>query len=257
MSKHSGGQFHTHTNIHTVGLGGNVQITAHALHPLTAAAANGNDTIFTGISRIFAEDLISAIDTSHRLHRHIKEELHFILQIRIQIFQNYIVNIGTQVTHRCIQQMQVVLNTQSLKTSTGCGVQLSTLAAVFHVDLVNILHQIQRLLLTNVFIQSTTKIIGNVIFTIGKGTGAAETTHNRTALTADTALDLIAIDGAATLLQRMACLKYSDLQIAIQLSQFIGSKNTARACTNDDHIILRSLFHFVFVHNLIKKCIHV
>lgn len=62
----------------------------------------------------------------------------------------------------------------------GCagGVELGALAAVFHVDLIHILHQLQRLLFADVLVEGAAELIGDVILSVGKGTGAAEAVHN-------------------------------------------------------------------------------
>ena len=69
-----------------------------------------------------------------------------------------------------------------------------------HVDVIYILHQLSSSLLTNIFVQSTAKIIGNVIFTIRECASAAETAHNRAGLTLNAGFHLFTVDWAVTLL---------------------------------------------------------
>ena len=141
--------------------------------------------------------------------------------------------------HRGIQQMQIILDAQLLELGAGCGIEPGALTAVAHVDLIHILHQFQRLSLADVFIQRTAKIVGNVVFSVGKRTCAAETAHDRAALTANAGLDLHAVNGAMAAVQCMTRFKHSHLQLRTALRQFIGRKNTAGTGANNNHIIIR------------------
>ena len=68
--------------------------------------------------------------------------------------------------HRRIQQLQLILNAQLFKLGTGRGIQLGSLAAEAHVDLVHIVHQIQRLLLADMLVECAAKVICNIIFAV-------------------------------------------------------------------------------------------
>ena len=243
MGKDGSGQFDTHTDVHTVGFGGNLQILTDRFHPLTADSSGRNDAAFTLVHRILANDLIAAVFLRHGKYSCIKEEIDLLLQISIQIFQNDIINIRSQMANRCIQQMQIILNAERFEASTGGGIKLRSLAAILQVDFVNIVHQFQRPGLTDVLIQCTAKVVGDIIFAIGKCAGATKAAHNAAALTSDTGLDFVTVNGTLTLVQRMARLKHSDLQFGIVLSQFVGCKNSSRTCANNNHIIFHGLIH--------------
>ena len=79
-----------------------------------------------------------------------------------------------------------------------------------HVDVIYILHQLSSSLLTNIFVQSTAKIIGNVIFTI-----------------------------------RECGIKYSNLLIAALLHQLISRINSARTGPHNNYIIFHSQNSFL------------
>ena len=81
----------------------------------------------------------------------VKEKVNFILQIGIEIFQNNVVNVGSQMTDGGIQKMQVMLNAQRLEAGSGSGVQLAALSAIAHVDLIYIMHQLQGIFFADVF----------------------------------------------------------------------------------------------------------
>ena len=77
---------------------------------------------------------------------------------------------------------------------SGCWIQSGAFTAVLHVNLIDILHQLQSFLFADVFIKCAAKIIGNIIFTIGKCSRTAESAHDRTALAVNAAFDLLAVN---------------------------------------------------------------
>ena len=240
MGKDGCGQFHADAEVHAVGLGGDLQIPADGFHPLAADAAHGNDALLAAINGILADHVVAVLGYPDGLNRGVKEEGDLLLQISVQIFQNDIVDIGAQMTDGSVQQMQVVLDAQGLEPGTGGRIQLGAFAAVAQIDLVHVLHQIQGLLLADVFVKGTAKIIGDVVLTVGEGACAAETAHDGAALAADTGLDLHTVDGTTALGQSMARFEDGDFQTGIPLHQLIGCENTAGTGTNDDNIILHN-----------------
>ena len=103
-------------------------------------------------------------------------------------------------THGSVQQIQIILQAQLLKMCARRGVQLRAFAAVAHIDLVHITHQLYGLLLAHVLIKRAAEIVGDIIFSVGKSARTAETAHNGTAGTAHTGLHLIAVYGTVALL---------------------------------------------------------
>ena len=241
MRENFGGQLHPDANIHPIGFGGDIQVTADRLHPFAAAAANGNDTVFTAIGSILTQDFITVLCNGNGKHRRVKEKLHFVLEIIIEIFQNHIVDIRAQVPDGGIQQVQVVLNAKGLKPAAGGGIELCSRTAIAKVDLVHIAHQIQSLLFADIFIQRSAKIIGNVIFPVRESACTAKAAHNAAAFAANTGFHLLSIDGTVPLAQRMARLKYSNLQLRLALHQFICRENSTGACSNNNDIILHCI----------------
>ena len=86
--------------------------------------------------------------------------------------------------------------------------------------------------------QRAAEIIGDVVLTVGERARAAKAAHDGTALAADAGFDLLAVNGAAALAQRMAGLEHGHLHDGIQLQQFIGGENAAGACADNDHVII-------------------
>ena len=107
------------------------------------------------------------------------------------------------------------------------------------------MHQVQGLLLADIFIQGAAKIVGDVVLAVRECTGTAEAAHDGAALAADAGFDLVAVNGAAALAQGMTCFKHSHLQLRPMLHQLIGSENAAGTGTDDNDII----FHDRYLHN--------
>ena len=231
-------QLHPDADIHPVGFGRNGQFLAYPFHPLTAASANGNNTLIARVNGIFTPDPIAVCQDLHGLNMGIEEEFHLILQIGVEIIQNHVVNIRTQMPDGGIQQVQVILDAQGLETAAGSGVKSGALTAEFQVDRIHVVHQLQSLLFADVFIKCTAKIVGNIILPVRKGTCTAKTAHNRTAAAANAAFDPVPINRTVPLAQCMPCLKYSHLQLRLVLYQLISRKNTAGTGSDNDHIII-------------------
>ena len=140
-----------------------------------------------------------------------------------------------------------MLDAELLELRTGGGIELGALTAVEHVDLVDIVHQLERLLLADVLIERAAEVVGEVVFAVGEGARAAEAAHDRAALAADAALDLLAVDGTAALVETVARLEHGDLQRGILTRQLIGGKDAAGAGADDDDIIMHNRFSCIFI----------
>ena len=95
---------------------------------------------------------VTALSHFHIRDRGIEIKVDLVLHLRIQIFQHNIIDICTKMTNRGIQQIQFVLQTKLFQVRSCGGVHLCSLSAIFHIDLVHILHQLNRLCLADVFI---------------------------------------------------------------------------------------------------------
>ena len=233
-------QLHPDTDIYTVGHGRNIQILADFFHPLAATAANRHNAFVAFIAILSSGDGITLLPCLDFLHRSHKVEIHPLLQHSIQIFQHNIVLVGTQMTDRSIQQLQLVLHTGLLQTSTAGGIHLGASPSIGHVDFIHIIHELQGLFPANMLVEGTTKIIGNIVLAIREGTSTAKAIHNSTGWAVDATLDGSTINRAFTLFQGTASLKNSYLYILVLLYQLIGRKNTARPCTNNNYIVLHA-----------------
>ena len=170
-----------------------------------------------------------------------------ILHLLVQVAKHDVVDIRSQMANRCIQKIQLVLQTKLFKLRSCGGIKLRSLAAILHIDLVHILHQLHCLLLANVLIQRAAEIVGNVIFSIRKCPGSAKTAHDRAALTAYTALDLFAVNRTFSFFERIALLKYSQLQIRFPFHQLICRKNASRTSPDNYHVISHMPSSFLLI----------
>jgi GMP synthase PP-ATPase subunit len=109
--------------------------------------------------------------------------------------------------------MQIILNAQCLEASSRRAIKFSSLATELQIYIVNVAHKIKRLIFADIFIQGTAKIIGDIIFSVGKRTRAAKSAHNRAALASDTVFDFFAIYGAMPFIESVTSLEYRYLQI--------------------------------------------
>ena len=137
-----------------------------------------------------------------------------------------------------VEQVELILDAELFELRAGGGVELRALAAVGHVDLVDIVHQIERLLLADVLIERAAEIVGDIVFSIGKCTGTAETAHDRAALAADAGLDLVAVNGAVALFKAVTGLEHGDAQVTAILCQLVGGEDAAGTAANDDDVVM-------------------
>jgi hypothetical protein len=81
-----------------------------------------------------------------------------------------------------------------------------------HIDLIYVMHQLKRLLFADIFVKRTAEVVGNIVFTVGKGSRAAKAAHNGTALAADAGLYLFSVNRAMPLIQSVSCFKDRHLE---------------------------------------------
>ena len=241
VREHDGRQLDAHTQIDAVGLGLHAQLVTHRLHPLAAAAADGDDALFAGELPIRRSDGVAAVDDGHMLNRRIKEKCDLFLQLGVQVFQHDEIDVRAQMAHRRVEQVELILDAELFELRTGGGIELGALAAMGHVNFVDVAHELQRLLLADMLVERAAEVVGDVILAVGKRARAAEAAHNRAALAADAALDLLAVDWAAALFQRVTGLKDRDVQFRRAVRQLVGGKNPAGPRADDNNVIMHSV----------------
>ena len=95
MREDDSGKLHADTDIHTVGLGVDIQILTNAFHPFAAATTHGDDALVTLVGGVLTADTIPRLQCFHGFYRSIEIEGHFIFELRVQVFQHDKVDIGT------------------------------------------------------------------------------------------------------------------------------------------------------------------
>ena len=184
-------------------------------------------------------DGIAALALFYARDGRVEVEVHPVLQLIVYVAQHDIVYIRAQVAHLRVEKMQSVFKAHALYLRVGRGVELRPLAAVAEVYLVHILHQLDGLLLADIFVQRAAELVCNVVFSVRKSARAAEAAHNiaHGALRAD--LHLFPVYRAAALRERTPQLKHGNFQFLAGLCQLICGKYTAGACADNYHIIVR------------------
>ena len=160
-----------------------------------------------------------------------------VFHLRIQIFQNDVVDISSQVTDRCVQKPELILNADFFKICPGCGIKLSSLSPMGEIDGIHIMHQLQRLLFADMFVERSAEVVGNVVFAVTESACSAKSGHDRAALAAYAGLDPVPIDRTMPFLQLISALKYTDLPARLFQHKFISGKNTAGAGSYNYHVI--------------------
>ena len=238
VGEHVRGQFHAHADIDAVGVGGDVHALADGLHPLAAAAADGDDAVFAGVGIPSGLDLVAVAGLLHAGDGGVEVKIDLVLQLVENVAEDDVVYVGAEMADLRVEQVQAVFKAGALDLGVGGGVELGALAAVGEVYLVHILHQVDGFLLADILEQRAAELVRDVVLTIGERARAAEAAHDRAGGTLDAGFDLLAVDRASALVKRLAQLKYADLQCSVCLRQFVGGKYSSGACAHDDNVIV-------------------
>ena len=247
VGEHVIGQLHPNADVHPVGLCADVQRFAHALHPLAAAAAHGDDAGAALIAALVRVHGVAAAGLGHGTDRGVEIEVHPILHGVVQVLQHHVVDVRAQMADGGVQQVQVVLQAQLLDGGVAGGIEVRARAAVGHIDVVHIRHQGQSLLLADIFVERAAELVGDVVLAVGKRARAAEAVHDGAGGAFDAGFHLDAVDGTAALGQGMARLKQGDLQLRALLQQLPGTVDAARAAADDENVISHGDSSFIII----------
>ena len=171
-------------------------------------------------------------------------KVHPVLELVVDVFQHHIVDVGAEVTDLGVKQVQPVFQAHALDVAVGGGIELRPLAAVAEVDFIHVLHQFYGLGLADMLIKRAAELIGDVVLAVGEGAGTAEAAHDAAGLAADAGFDLLSVDGAVPLVQRLAQLQHADLQTAFGLCKLIGGENSAGTRADNDDIVIHDEHSF-------------
>ena len=203
--------FHTHTDINAVGAGRYFHFATDFFHPFATASTYGYNTFFAVVKLFAAVYAITSVCHLKAVNLIIEAEFNLIFQFSVKVFQNHIIDVGSQMTDRSIQKIQFVLHAELFESGSGCGVHTRSLSAVCYVDFIYIFHQLDCLFAPDMFVECTAKIIGNIVFSIRKCTCTAKTAHDCTRFAVYAGFYFFAVDWAAPFFERVAQLKYGNL----------------------------------------------
>ncbi len=244
-----GRELDAHADIDAVGMGRDAHIVADRLHPFAAAAADRDDAFLRRQPLAADREGIAALDALDALDRAVKAEIDLFFQLVIDVLKHDIVYVGAEVADLRVQQVQAVLEAHPLDLAVGRGIELGPLAAVAHVDLIDVLHELDGVLLADVLVERAAELVGDVVLAVGKGASAAEAAHDAAHRAADAGLHLFAVDRAFPFRELAPELHHADLQSPVGLGKLIGRKNAAGAGADNQNIII----HGVFLLNIKRK----
>ena len=160
------------------------------------------------------------------------------------MLQDNVVDVRSEVTDGSVQKVQIILEALLLDRGTCSGIESGPLSAKAQIDLIHVLHQLDRRFLSYIFVQCSAEIVGNIIFSVGESSRPSEAAHNGTAFAMDAGFDLVPVDRTFALFQLMSHLKHRYLKSRFFLRQLVGCKDTAGPGSDNDHIVhIKLLFH--------------
>ena len=89
-------ELHSHTDIHAVRFGGNLQFIAYLLHPFAPAAPYRHDTFCAIVFAVFANNPKPARRFLHAFYGCIEIKIHLIFELRIQVLEHDIIHVRAQ-----------------------------------------------------------------------------------------------------------------------------------------------------------------
>ena len=92
-------KFYAHADVNAVGLGTDAQFFANVFHPFAAAATYGNNTLVADVTLFgCGNDVLVAVLVDVR-HGRVEEEINFVLEVIVQVFKHYVVDVGAEMAH--------------------------------------------------------------------------------------------------------------------------------------------------------------
>ena len=239
-------KLHAHADVHAVGVRGDAHVPADALHPLRAAAPDGDDALARRDHAVLRLDGVARTLVAHALDRRVEAELHALLQLVVDVFQHDIVDVRSEVAHLRIEQMQPVFEAHRLDLRVRGGIELRALSAVADIDGVHVLHQVDGLLLADVFIERAAELVRDVVLAVGERARAAEAAHDAAHGALDAGLHLLPVDGALALCKLPPELHDADLQLRIALGELVSREDAAGTGADDENVVIICMvFHLL------------
>ncbi len=145
---------------------------------------------------------VDALDRRAELH------LDSVLCVLVHLTENLHVSVGSQMADLGIQQMQIVLQRDCLQVAVFGGVQPGFRTAHLAQDTVDIFHQPDRFVATDVLVQHASEFVGYVVFAVGQRAGTAEPAHDMARIALDARLRETFFNRTRALLQPLATIQH-------------------------------------------------
>ena len=228
----------TDSDIDTVRFGWNIQVRADRFHPFGAGSPDRDDAVVRGECTLLRLDGKSWLICPDAADRRVEIEVHFILQPVVNVAQHLVVDVRSEMADGSGEQMHVVLQAARAELRVARRVELRLSAAVLHIDLIDILHQVNGFFTSDVLVERAAELICNVVLSVGKCACAAEPAHDGAGLAVDAVFNSVSVNRASALRERPAVLKHGNFYIRTQTDQLVGRKNAAGACADDNGIVM-------------------
>ena len=142
--------------------------------------------------------------------------------------------------------MQPVLDADFFEFGIGGGIKFGSFSAMGHIDLIDIMHQVQCCDFPDIFMQCASEIISDVVFSVGKCTGTAKSVHDGTVFAINTVLDFYTVNGTFSFFQRSAAFQHGNFEIGMKPDQFICGEYSSGSGSDDQHV--KFIFHDISPH---------
>ena len=129
-------ELNTHADIDTVRTCFDPQVFAYAFQPFAAASADRKDTVPAGINLFPDMDLISVSALGYFGNGRIEIKIDAVLQFTVQIFEDDIIDIRSEMADLGIEKMKPVFQAHPLDFCICSGIQLCPFPAMTQIDLV-------------------------------------------------------------------------------------------------------------------------
>ena len=102
---------HTHAQIDTVRQSRDLKLFTDFLHPLASASSDRDHAALALIRSAFVVYAVSVLKHFDAVYITVEKERYFLFQFFIYIFQHHIIDVRSEMPHRSIQKIQLILHT--------------------------------------------------------------------------------------------------------------------------------------------------
>ena len=178
MFEYQCGKFHSNTYIHSVSLGLYPHLFTYMAHPFGTAPARCQNKVPTPKSISFiSRNTKSVVNFFNICRRHAEFHL-YMLSTGIENSSQYpYISVCTQMSHFCIQKMQIISQTDCFKLGAARRIQLGILSAHTAKNLIHIFHKFYCFFFTHIIVKFSSKFISNIILSVRKSSRPSISVH--------------------------------------------------------------------------------